>query len=188
MVISHGWCRKREEKENFYMKKYTLFWSISMLLDPDPDPWPPNEYGSGSGSTTTENGNIPWVVQEARREGEFLHEKYTLFWSISMLLGPDPDPWRPNECGSGSGSTTTENGNIPWGWCRKREEKEKKVERLLRIRINLQMISQPANCMEYEPIWALFKGLSLYLEARIWVWIRIHIRVKIRIWVRVRNK
>jgi hypothetical protein len=23
------------------------------------------------------NGNIPWVVQEARGEGEFLHEKYT---------------------------------------------------------------------------------------------------------------
>ncbi len=32
-------------------------------------------------------------------------------------------------------------------------------------------------CMEYEPIWALFKGLSLHLEARIWIRIRIPISV-----------
>ncbi len=34
-------------------------------MNADPDPH------------NTENGNIPWVVQEARGEGELLHEKDT---------------------------------------------------------------------------------------------------------------
>jgi hypothetical protein len=51
-------------------------------------------------------------------------------------------------------------------------------------------------CMEYKPILALFKGLSLYLEARIWIQSLIRIRVKktnpdphqnkIRILIRIR--
>jgi hypothetical protein len=55
------------------------------------------------------------------------------------------------------------------GWIRNR----------IRIHINLQMTSQNVwNMSLYEHF---FKGLSLYLEARIWI--RIRIRVKSRIWI-----
>ncbi len=40
--------------------------------------------------------------------------------------------------------------------------------------------------MEYEPILALFQGLSLYLEARTWIRIRIRIEVKGRIRIRIK--
>jgi hypothetical protein len=39
-----------------------------------------------------------------------------------------------------------------------------------------QFADNKPKCMEYEPICALFKGLSLYLKDRIWI--RIRIRVK----------
>ncbi len=50
----------------------------------------------------------------------------------------------------------------------------------IRIRINLQ--GQAKMCgIWYEPILALFKGLSLYLEARIWIRIRVKRRIRIRV-------
>ncbi len=38
--------------------------------------------------------------------------------------------------------------------------------------------------MEYEPSWALLKGLSLYLEASIWIRIRVKSRIQIRICIK----
>jgi hypothetical protein len=52
------------------------------------------------------------------------------------------------------------------------------------IRINLQMISQ--NVWNKSLFEHFFKGVSLYLEARIWI--RIRIRVKNRIRIRIREK
>jgi hypothetical protein len=51
------------------------------------------------------------------------------------------------------------------------------------IRISLQMTSQNVG-MEYDQFEQFFRGLSLYLEARIWIRIRIRIRVKSRIRIR----
>ncbi len=53
------------------------------------------------------------------------------------------------------------------------------IQNQIRIRINLQMTSQ--NVWSFEPIQYFFKGSSLYLEARIWIWIPIRMRVKSRI-------
>jgi hypothetical protein len=94
-------------------------------------------------------------------------------------MDPDPDP-RDGQMNEDSDPQQLKMV-IYHGWCRKREEKEKEVERLLRIRINLQMISQAAklylwNMSLFEHF---FKGLSLYLEARIWIRIRIRIRIRI---------
>ena len=44
--------------------------------------------------------------------------------------------------------------------------------------------------MEYGPIWLFehfFKGLSLYLEARIWIRIRVKSRIRIRICIKLNN-
>ncbi len=58
---------------------------------------------------------------------------------------------------------------------------------MIRIRINLA--DNMPKCMEYEPIWrylrCFFKGLSLYLEARIWIRIRIKFISRIRIPIKV---
>ncbi len=52
-----------------------------------------------------------------------------------------------------------------------------------RIRINLQMTSQ--NVWNMSLCEHYFKGLSLYLDARIWIRIRSRIRVKGRIRIRI---
>ncbi len=53
------------------------------------------------------------------------------------------------------------------------------------IRINLQMRGQ--NVLNMSLFEHCFKGLSLYLEARIWIWIRIMVKmVKIGIRIRIR--
>jgi hypothetical protein len=50
------------------------------------------------------------------------------------------------------------------------------IRNRIRIRINLQMKAK--KYMKYEPILALFQGLSLYLQARIRIRIRFRIRIK----------
>jgi hypothetical protein len=39
-----------------------------------------------------------------------------------------------------------------------------------------QLADFKPECMEYEPILALFQGLSFFFEAKIWIWIRIRIK------------
>jgi hypothetical protein len=60
-----------------------------------------------------------------------------------------------------------------------------KVISWIRIRITLQMTSESSNVRNMSLFEHFFKGLSLYLEARIWIQIRIRIRVKSRIQIRI---
>jgi hypothetical protein len=59
-----------------------------------------------------------------------------------------------------------------------------KVLSWIQNRINLQMTSQ--NVWNMRLFEHFFNGLSLYLEARIWIQIRISIRVTSRIRIRIR--
>ncbi len=66
----------------------------------------------------------------------------------------------------------------------KKQDPIRWIRNRIRIRINLQMTSQ--NVWNMGLFEHFSKGLSLYLEARIWIRIRIHIRVKSRIRISIR--
>ncbi len=61
-----------------------------------------------------------------------------------------------------------------------------KIRNRIRIRIDLQMTGQ--NVLNMSLFEHFLKGLSLYLEARIWIWIRIMVKIGIRIRIRIRIK